>query len=323
MEQNEAPQAPKKPSAVLGWLWLAVLCAGLFVYNVVRSDVGGDTSYAIGEGIGGGLVFWVIFHFVIAKKRGGKFSGAALAFILAATTAGTLINFKAKENREQMAKMRASMLKEVDALSSAMNEAKPTGKIDTTPVAQGEVGEMERFGRTFMSRMAEQRNEYLRQLEAIGWDKVLDVQRIAGDKTLAQSKAMVGKARPIVASYKDKALATIESARADIDKMQIDESRKAGFRKGFEKSLETSRGRLLEQLDLEARIVDEVGKLFDLLSAKTGTWTVRNERLVFAEEATLASFNGHIAEIQKMAARQQALQKQATDSTRAKLENMK
>jgi hypothetical protein len=323
MEQNEAPQAPKRPSMVLGWLWLAVLCAGLFVYNVVRTDVGGDTSYAIGEGMGGGLLFWVIFHFVIAKKRGGKFSGTALVFILAATTAGTLINFKAKENREQMAKMRAGMLKEVDAISSAMKETKPSAKIDTTPVAQGDVGEMERFGRTFMSRMAEQRNEYLRQLDAIGWDKVLDVQRIAGDKTLAQSKAMVKKARPIVASYKDKAFATIESARADIDKLPIGESAKAGFRKGFEKSLETSRGRLLEQLDLEARIVDEVGALFDLLSAKTGAWSIRNGKIVFAEQATLSSFNGHIAEIQKMAARQEALQKQAVDSTRAKIENMK
>jgi len=323
MEENEAPQAPKKPSLLVGSIWVAVVCAGVFVYNVVRTDVGGDTSYAIGEGMGGGLVLWVIFHFAIAKRRGWEFSGVALGFILAAAAVGSAVNFKAKENREQMAKMRASMLKEVDAISSAMKDARPTGKIDTTPAAQGEVGEMERFGRTFMSRMAEQRNEYLRQLDAIGWGKVLDVQRIAGDKTLAQSKAMVSKARPIVASYKDKALATIESARADIDKLPISESRKAGFRKGFEKSLETSRGRLLEQLDLEARIVDEVGKLFDMLSAKAGAWSIRNGQLVFAEQATLSSFNGHIAEIQKMAARQEALQKQATDSTRAKLENMK
>ena len=67
----------------------------------------------------------------------------------------------------------------------------------------------------------------------------------------------------------------------------------------------------------------EVGKLFDMLSAKAGAWSIRNGQLVFAEQATLSSFNGHIGEIQKMAARQEALQKQATDSTRAKLENMK
>jgi hypothetical protein len=323
MNQNEAPQAPKKPSLLVGTIWVAVVCAGVFAYNVVRSDVGPETSYAIGEGIGSGLVFWVIFHFAIAKRRGWGFSGAALGFILAAAAVGSAVNFKAKENREQMAKMRAGMLKEVDAISSAVKDTKPTGKIDTTPVASGEVGEMERFGRTFMSRMAEQRNEYLRQLGAIGWDKVLDMGRIAEDKTLAQSKAMVRKTRPLVALYRDEALATIESARADIDKLPIGESAKAGFRKGFEKSLESSRGRLLEQLDLEARIVDEVGALFDLLSAKSGAWAIRDGKIVFSEQATLSSFNGHIAEIQKMAARQEALQKQATDSTRAKLENMK
>src|SRR5262249_13583214 len=115
-------------------------------------------------------------------------------------------------------------------------ESRPTAKIDTTPAAQGEVGEMERFGRTFMSRMAEQRNDYLKQLDAIGWDKILDMQRIAGDKSLSQSKAMVGKARSLVASYREKALATIEGARADIDKLQVSDAAKAGFRKGFEKS---------------------------------------------------------------------------------------
>ena len=328
MEASETPQPAKKPSLVIGSIWLAVLCVGVFVYNVLRSDSGGGASYpgasyAIGEGIGGGLLFWVIFHFVIAKRRGWGFSGLSLVLILALATVGTLINFKARENREQMARMNAGMRKEMEAIASAVKEGKPTAKIDTTPAAQGDIGEMERFGRAFMSRMAEQRNDYLRQLDAIGWDKILDPQRIAGDKSLTQSKAMVSKARPIVAAYKEKALATMEGARADIDKLQVSEDAKAGFRKGFERSLENSRGRLTEQLDLEGRIVEEVGKLFDLLSAKTGTWSVRNGKLVFADQATLSGFNGHIAEIQKMAARQEALQKQAVDSTRAKLENMK
>ena len=115
------------------------------------------------------------------------------------------------------------------------------------------------------------------------------MQRIAGDKSLSQSKAMVGKARSLVASYGEKALANIETARADIDKLQMSEGARAGFRKGFEKSLETSRGRLLEQLDLEARIVDEVGKMFDLLSAKSGVWAIRGGKIVFSEQATLSN----------------------------------
>src|SRR5262249_32659653 len=159
---------------------------GVFVYNVLRSDSGGGASYpgasyAIGEGIGGGLFIWVIFHFVIAKRRGWGYSGLSLALILVVATVGTMVNARAKDNREQMAKMGASMKQEMDAIASAVKESRPTAKIDTTPAAQGEVGEMERFGRTFMSRMAEQRNDYLKQLDAIGWDKILDMQRIAGD----------------------------------------------------------------------------------------------------------------------------------------------
>jgi hypothetical protein len=322
MEPTEAPQAPERPSLLVGSIWVAVVCAGVFAYNVLRSDVGAGTSYAIGEGIGGGLVLWVIFHFAIAKRRGWEFSGAALGFILAAAAVGSAVNVKAKENREQMAAMRDSMRKEIDAVARSVQEAKPTARIDTTPTAGGEVGEMERFGRTFLSRMAELRNDYLRQLDSIGWDGILDAKRIAADKGLVHSRQMVGKARALVASYKEKALATIESARADIDKLPVSDEARRGFRKGFEKSLETSRGRLVEQLTLEAGIVDEVGKLFDLLAAKSGTWAVRGGQLVFADQATLSSFNGHLAEMQKLSARQEALQKQALESTRAKLENL-
>ena len=322
METTEAAQPAKKPSLVMGSVWLAVLCIVVLVYNAGRADVGAGTAYAIGEGIGGGLVFWVIFHFLVAKKRGWEFSAVALGFILAAAAVGAAVNVKAKDNREQMAKMQASMKKEVDSLARSVQEAKPTAKIDTTPAASGEVGEMERFGRTFLSRMTDLRNDYLKQLDAIGWDKILDMRRIAGDKSLSQSKAMVGKAKSLVVSYREKALATIETTRADIDKLPISDDAKRGFRKGFEKSLETSRGRLVEQLTLEAGIVDEMGKLFDLLAAKSGKWAVRGGKVVFSDQATLDGFNGHLAEMQKMSARQEELQKQALESTRAKLENL-
>src|SRR5262245_12492362 len=112
MEASETPQPAKKPSLVIGSVWLALLCIGVFAYNVLRSQSDGGASYpgasyAIGEGIGGGLLFWVIFHFVIAKRRGWGFSGLSLVLILVSATVGTSINVKAKDHREQMAKMRA------------------------------------------------------------------------------------------------------------------------------------------------------------------------------------------------------------------------
>src|SRR5262245_8585745 len=104
MEPSEAPQAPKKPSLLVGSILVAVVCAGVFAYNTLRGDVGASTSYAIGEGIGSALVLWVIFHFLFARRRGWEFSAAALGFMVAAGAAGSAVNFKAKENREQMAK---------------------------------------------------------------------------------------------------------------------------------------------------------------------------------------------------------------------------
>jgi hypothetical protein len=322
MEASETPQPAKRPSLVTGSIWLAVLCIVLLVYTASRSDPGGDAAYATGYATGIALVWAAIFHFIFARKRGARFAGVSFALVVASVWAGSWVAFKAHDKREQMAKMQAGMQRELDTVARSVAEAKPTGKIDTTPAASGEVGEMERFGRVFLARMAELRNDYLRQLDAIGWDGILDAQRIAADKDLAQSRQIVAKARTLVASYREKALATIESARADIDKLSISEDARRGFRKGFENSLETSRGRLVEQLSLEAGIVDEVGKLFDLLAAKRSAWTARGGKIVFSDPAALASFNGHLAEMQKMSARQGALQKQALESTKTKLENL-
>ena len=94
------------------------------------------------------------------------------------------------------------------------------------------------------------------------------------------------------------------------------------MRKGFDKGFETSRRRLVEQLDLEAAIVDEVGKLVELLSATREKWEIRGGKVIFAEKATLARFNSHLAAINKMSARQDSLQKEGLESAKAKLEKL-
>ena len=132
MEQSEAPQPKNKPSLLIGSIWVAVVCVVVLVYNGARPDMGASMSYSIGQAMGGALVIWVIFHFLIARRRGWEFSAAALGFILAAAGGGAAVNFKAKENREQMARMGASMKMEMEAIASAVKEAKPTAKIDTT-----------------------------------------------------------------------------------------------------------------------------------------------------------------------------------------------
>lgn len=73
-----------------------------------------------------------------------------------------------------------------------------------TPKAGGEFGEMERFVKEFIDRFVAQRNDYLLELEAIGWNSILDAQRVKNDTTLSESKVMIARAKAIIDKYEKK-----------------------------------------------------------------------------------------------------------------------
>lgn len=311
-------EQPQKPSLVVGWMGLALAC--LFAYYRARMGGSSDLARTLGFVTGTVLFTAAIFHFAIARKRGGAFVTVSYLAIAVCAGAGAAASFQAQVRREQMTQMAEGLERE---MASVDPNHEPTAPIDTAPRAQGELGEMERFARTLMKRMSDVRSEYLRKIDAIGWPGVLDAERISKDEGLVQSKAMVNAARETVAAYREQALGLVDGATEEIDTLAIDESSKAGFRKGFEEKLAVSRGQLLEQLDLEARTVEEFGAIIDLLSTTRDAWAVREGQFEFAEDEPLAIFSAHAAEIDKMVARQQELQTQARDSTRADLERMK
>jgi hypothetical protein len=115
----------------------------------------------------------------------------------------------------------------------------------------------------------------------------------------------------------------MEGARGEIAKLNVSEEMRQGFRTGFDRGMERAKARLAEMLDLEAKTVDEFGKIFDLLSERKGTWAVRDGKIIFGSQADLSRFNSHLAAIDAMGQRQDALQKEGVDSANAKLDKMK
>lgn len=63
---------------------------------------------------------------------------------------------------------------------------------------------MERFVKEFIDRFVAQRNDYLLELEAIGWNSILDAQRVKNDTTLSESKVMIARAKAIIDKYEKK-----------------------------------------------------------------------------------------------------------------------
>ena len=72
-----------------------------------------------------------------------------------------------------------------------------------SPRARGEFGEIERFFKTRLSQMASLPKDYERELAAIGWETILDPERLGRDSTLIMSNLIVQKAKTIVAKSQD------------------------------------------------------------------------------------------------------------------------
>ncbi|MEZ5457049.1 MAG: hypothetical protein R3F04_13220 [Lysobacteraceae bacterium] len=51
------------------------------------------------------------------------------------------------------------------------------------------------FSKQFIGQMASLQNDYLIELEVIGWNGILDFRRIEKDETLAESGAIIQKAK--------------------------------------------------------------------------------------------------------------------------------
>jgi hypothetical protein len=183
--------------------------------------------------------------------------------------------------------------------------------ISTGPHARRDLGETERLMSEFMVQMASQRNDYVRQLESIGWNDILKANRIKGDPTFAEARATIQKAKEIVKKYTERTYTLLSDTREKIRSLDVSEATKNEMVLGFDKGMRGVRQNLDTLLSLEAKIIDEFEHIIDLLSAKKESWTVQGEQIRFYHNEDLEAFNAHIGSVQRMARQQQEVQSQS------------
>lgn len=194
-------------------------------------------------------------------------------------------------------------------------------EIDTTPKTNGEFGEMERFMRTYMNNMISQRNDYLLELDAIGWQRILDPERIKQDRNLLESQEMIQRAKDIVEKYRSQIFIFIDNTREDISNLNLSENLKQAMIAGFDKGLEESRPQVEMLWDMEAQIASEFENIFRLLAAEEGSWIVENNQILFKNESDLNTFNSYMFGIQELITKQGAIQNQSVEIMNNKINN--
>ncbi|HMO51250.1 MAG TPA: hypothetical protein PKA21_09000 [Kiritimatiellia bacterium] len=223
----------------------------------------------------------------------------------------TVVN---KNNDEEEArKMLAEIQKEFGGLEKAIDsgdlEAIASHKASDQQVAQGEYGEYEKFTKKTINLFAELRQAYQLELEAIGWSKILDPERLSRDNGLHESKYIIVRANQIVDKYIRKSNELIDDIPNLVDELKLSESSKAEFKSSYVEGLKESKVRMQYQWSLEQQVVKEFEKILPLFEDKN-SWSVENDQFLFVQDNDVELFNNAMKTINDLVEKQLESQKQ-------------
>ena len=319
--EAEAPKAVSvKSDAPTGWSWhicLSLTCVGILVYGFLYStNSTTNLAYLFGYNLPLGLLIWVIFHAAIGRKHRKKSAGLSFLAIFVSLIGGGLIGYS-QQKREAI-----QVLSEVQSYLSTINA--PTDsqglpkhieeRVDTTPKARGELGEMERHLKTCLNQAAAEQNEYLLELEAIGWGRILDPERVKQDKALIESTVILKQAKGIVKKHRAKVYVLREETRKEIGRLNVSESFKREMLGSFDKAMDKSKRQLDAHWDLEEKILTTFESIVAFLSARVGAWVVSEGQIHFYREEDTNRYNAFLASVQDAVRQQEAIRKQMAEA---------
>ncbi|MDR2679160.1 MAG: hypothetical protein LBB51_06950 [Zoogloeaceae bacterium] len=184
------------------------------------------------------------------------------------------------------------------------------------PAAQGNFGEMEQIIWEAMAENVAMLRRYLQTMEAIGWMSILDAERLDADVDMAQSRAMLDRARA--------AVDTAEESMNKFDRDMEQRIRQANMSEKFREDLLKSylAHEEMPMWTLERQAVDEIGRMIDLLS-KREIWTLNNGTITFYDKSDRETYNDSIEMIKEFGRQQQQMRQHQFNVIDDSLESMK
>jgi hypothetical protein len=202
-----------------------------------------------------------------------------------------------------------------------------TGKIEYQPEQAvgltGNQAQLQAFLHEYWGAIVASQNEYVAALAASGWNGILDPMRLSKDTQLTESRSILVRAKALVAKYRAQTVALLESAPAKIDKLDATPDFKRGMLIGYTRGMDKTRTSIEHHWELEGMIVTEIEHEIDLLDRRRGSWSVKEGKLVFSSNQDLQAYRLYLANVDKLAAEQDKLQKERFESAQQKLDEFK
>ncbi|HEY9106479.1 MAG TPA: hypothetical protein VIN58_07350 [Roseateles sp.] len=308
-----------------GLKWMlacAGLCAAAFFYVAFVSTNGsGGLAYEIGADLPYAALLAGLLHLVFKRRESSTTGWLGFLLVFASLIAASAISTnRSRDEARQVVTELQQTLSQVQAANtngSQLPSMSPQGK----PARSG-ASKAAEIVRAMVNRTLTQRRDYEGELEAMGWSRVLDAQRLGRDTGLKESHAMIRQAKDIVEKYKLKTPELFARSRRDIEIADLSFNDKQSMLKGFDNAIERGKQQMADMWSLEEQAMSQFENVFNLLSAKRGAWQIEKGQLTFHRQADLDVFNNYIAQVQAIVKKQEEMQNAALDKAKSSLDQL-
>lgn len=315
---------------------LVLICAGIIGYGFAYPKEPTDhfeyldnitspknLANLIAYGLVNGLIIWGIFYVLVIRKRGAIIKGFSFIAIFICLETSSFFEFIQHSREAMLAHSEVQKLYSEFIKSSVDSQGMPKlieKTIDTTPKAHGKFGEMEKFMKELLNQLVSQRNGYLLEVEAIGWDSLLDINHIKADKTFVESKVKIQKAKELVEKYKKQSDIFTVKTQENIRSLNINERKIREMLSGLVQGMEEEKKSTDTLWTLESKTIDELENCINLLSEKKGTWDIEGEHIVFHNDDDQEKIKSYVSAIQQIERQKEDIYRQRTQALKRSLD---
>jgi hypothetical protein len=242
-----------------------------------------QVEFLAAGGLAAGLILLGLIDRVIRATTSQKHAlpaGYALAGALAALVAGGAVFAGIQTSRQEQSRS------EEDSQTAAV---------------------INRFLEDLAQTGTQARQDYLGAMNAVGWNTLLNADRLAQDEDFTETKKILTEAEALVAKYAKQSSDNFDQTPVLARNLDIPERAKAEFITGWEQGAGATREKLQRVWALEKQVLGHFRDATALL-ADRDTWAPANGQIQFQEQEALDAFNTLMAKIQSDAAEQQEIQ---------------
>jgi len=292
--ENDAAFTGKKDNT---WVYaLVVVCIGLFGSAAAGHGASStNIGYLIGYYLPVALIAWAIFSGIFLRRRDEVNKAIIFGVIWGALFLGGLGSTYIHHAQQERV---------LDNIGNAIDHAYKETSGETTsgytppaPVS-GEIGQAQKWVLGLINKMVALNHSYLREMQAIGLQDLLNAQRLQHDTGLKKSMSILQKAKKLVTQYRSRTYQIIDQGRKQIDQLPVSEATKEEMKRGFDKGLGTSSKQLKRTWDLEYQAVVEQESIINLLGRSR--WTASGNKILFYNNTDLLQFKRYVNQLAKI-----------------------